>query len=68
MLMFADPVGGSKKGQKHADVILNWSPINNYDGTPLKSPNKTKITYLKNSKMSKWLIFFAAKRYNTLLV
>ena len=26
MLMSAEKVGGSKKGQKHADVILEWSP------------------------------------------
>ena len=25
MLTSADKVGGSKKGQKHADVILEWS-------------------------------------------
>ena len=24
MLTFADKVGGSKKGKKHADVILEW--------------------------------------------
>ena len=27
MLTSADKVGGSKKGQKHADVILEWSLI-----------------------------------------
>ena len=27
MLMSVDKVGGSKKGQKHADVILEWSLI-----------------------------------------
>ena len=26
MLTSADKVGGSKKGQKYADVILEWSP------------------------------------------
>ena len=26
MLTYADKVGGSKKGQQHADVILEWSP------------------------------------------
>jgi hypothetical protein len=27
MLTSADKVGGSKKGQKHADVILEWSLV-----------------------------------------
>ena len=29
MLMSADKVGGSKEGQKHADVILEWSLMDN---------------------------------------
>ena len=29
MLTSADKVGGSEKGQKHADVILDWS-LENY--------------------------------------
>ena len=28
MLTSADKVGGSKKGQKHADVLLEWSVLN----------------------------------------
>ena len=30
MLTSADKVGGSKISQKHADVILEWSPILKY--------------------------------------
>ena len=30
LLTSAKKVGGSKKGQKHADVILEWSPILKY--------------------------------------